>query len=102
MDWPNDADGDVFRRLKATGFNFSSATSIDFIVDFETWPPESRAMELLKEAFPEAEFDSGEDYLVIILNAKLAYGFVTETQNKISELLSPFNAQCDSWGVLQV
>ncbi len=38
MDWPNDADGDVFRRLKNSNFDFSKKYTIDFTIDFQFWP----------------------------------------------------------------
>ena len=39
MSWPETADGDVFRRLQSSQFDFSSLREIDFNVDFEHWPP---------------------------------------------------------------
>ena len=33
IDWPNDADGDVLRRMKESGFDFSKIHSIDFNID---------------------------------------------------------------------
>jgi hypothetical protein len=46
-DWPDDADGDVFRRLHTAGFDFSQSRSIDYNVDFKTWPPSEAALDLL-------------------------------------------------------
>lgn len=37
MNWPNDADGGVLRRLQADGFDFSRPCVIDCNVDFEQW-----------------------------------------------------------------
>jgi len=30
--WPDDADGDVFRRMQKSGFDFDKAVDIDFNV----------------------------------------------------------------------
>ena len=62
MTWPNDADGDVFRRMEKSGFDFSKAHSIDFNVDFEGWPPMTEAVALLKRRYPNAKIHepSGE------------------------------------------
>jgi hypothetical protein len=38
VDWPNDADGDVLRRLKENGFEFDKEVEIDFNIDFNHWP----------------------------------------------------------------
>lgn len=38
-DWPNDADGDVSRRLLHHGFDFSRPHAVDFNVDFDRWLP---------------------------------------------------------------
>jgi hypothetical protein len=34
MNWPNDVDGDVLRRLESIGFEFDQETDIDFNIDF--------------------------------------------------------------------
>lgn len=49
--WPNDADGDVLRRMKASGFDFEVKTDIDFNVDFDDWPPAPELIELLGNQF---------------------------------------------------
>jgi len=38
-DWPDDADGGVFRNLAANAFDFSKQYSVDYNVDFDSWPP---------------------------------------------------------------
>lgn len=38
MEWPNDADGGVFRSLQDDGFDFEKECSIDFNIDFDHWP----------------------------------------------------------------
>ena len=51
MFWPNDTDGDVLRRLEQDGFDFTRTHEIDFIVDFDSWPPPKKAISLLSEKY---------------------------------------------------
>ncbi len=104
MDFPNDADGDVLRRLQETGFDFAVATDIDFNVDFETWPPSGDAIESLYLSYNSIEIykpeDEYEGYILITINEFLTYNFVVETQQKITKIVSRFGGVCESWGVL--
>lgn len=102
--WPNDADGDVFRKLHSKGFDFSKVYTIDFNVDFDSWPPSAEAIAALKGAFPDAkiyEEEDGEDgYILFKLEAPLTYELVTSTQVKASELVNRYGGRCESWGIL--
>ena len=103
MSWPQDADGDVFRRLDAEGFDFSRAVEIDFFIDFETTPPPDAALAAISEAYPTAEFEmhDDEDYIIVQLQAKLTYSLATSTQEKLTQLTSGYGGSCESWGVFQ-
>jgi len=46
--WPNDADGDVFRRMQKSEFDFDKAIDIDFNVDFDSWPPSDELVCMLR------------------------------------------------------
>ncbi len=60
-DWPDDADGGVFRRLVEHGFDFSKPHSVDYNVDFESWPPVQVAIELLESLYgPVTLYDPDE------------------------------------------
>ena len=104
MNWPNDADGDVFRRLHKEGFDFSASSSVDFNVDFDEWPPSSKAIERLQSIVgnleivePDGEFGG---YLAFQVNMQLNYERVTSIQREVSEVMEPFGGVCESWGVL--
>jgi hypothetical protein len=103
-DWPNDADGDVFRRLLAKGLDFSKSYVIDFNVDFSTWPPKQEAVQLLQAEFPGAKvYEDAEDgggYVLFKLNSKLTYDLVIQTQAKATALVAKYGGRCESWGVL--
>jgi hypothetical protein len=106
--WPDDADGDVLRRLEAQGFDFTKEYDIDFNVDFEKWPPSADAIkelgsnyQLVEVIEPETvEGEGFEGYLTIKIRSKVSYDFVVATQAKVKALMKQYGAWCDSWGVL--
>lgn len=51
--WPANADGDVFRRLESSGFDFTEERTVDFNVDFEKWLPPKEAVAALRREFGE-------------------------------------------------
>jgi hypothetical protein len=102
--WPNDADGDVLRRLSAKGFDFSKSYIIDFNVDFDQWPPSEKAVNAIKDAFPEVKVhdddENGGGYMLFKLNCLLTYELVMETQAKATALVAEYGGRCESWGIL--
>lgn len=61
MPWPNDADGDVFRRLESHGFDFTKEYDVDFNVDFDDWPPPAESVNLLKSKYNNVEIVEPEN-----------------------------------------
>lgn len=104
MNWPDDADGDVFRRLQSRGFDFSKRYAIDFQVEFDHWPPDERALSAVRELFPGAVAlepeDGDEGYVQFQVYDYLTYEAVIAIQAKVSKVLAEFGGQCNSWGVL--
>jgi hypothetical protein len=103
-DWPADADGDVFRRLAATGFDFAKSWSVDFNIDFDSWPPPGAALRLLESMFgavvvypPEGD-DPG--YVQFQVIGGVTYEMVTSVQLRATSAMSPFGGICESWGVM--
>lgn len=103
-DWPDDADGDVFRRLRDKGFDFSKQYVVDFVVDFEDWPPNPEALRKVQREFPSAteyiDDFSGTGTFVVKIEAQVSYQLVVDTQQRLTTLVSDFGGWCDSWGVL--
>ena len=104
MSWPNDADGDVFRRLEENGFEFSKAYAVDYNVEFNSWPPAEEALELLRNQFGKIEVcdpdGEGEGYVLFQVTGPVSYEGVTSVQRRVSASLKPFGGTCESWGVL--
>ena len=102
--WPEDANGDVLRRLKEAGFNFSVPHEIEFNVDFTSWPPPQKSISWLRSNYqsvtvyePDAEF---RGYALFTVVAPVTYEFVVSTQAQVSNALSPEGGICESWGLL--
>ena len=104
-DWPNDADGDVFRRLVEHGFDFSKSHWVDYNVDFESWPPPEQAISWLKLNYDSVEFipptEDFNGYAEIRIFGSVTYESVTSTQRRISAAMEQWDGICESWGVLQ-
>jgi hypothetical protein len=88
--WPDDADGDVLRRLKARAFNFEAIYDIEFVVDFDDWPPAPQFVDFLKAAYPRLELygaaDGRSGYVKLIVESRLTYDLVISMQQSISEM----------------
>ncbi len=104
-DWPDDADGGVFRRLVEHGFDFSKPYSIDYNVDFDSWPPQQAAIDLLDSLYGPVKVyapdEHGDGYIQFQINAPVTYEGVTTVQHKVSAAMEPFGGICESWGVMQ-
>jgi hypothetical protein len=104
FDWPDDADGDVLRRLKRSGFDFSATWNIDFNIDLDSWPPPEALIKELSQRFERVgviEPDQpGNGYIAFVVNSKLTYELVISVQRVASEIAKPFGGVCESWGVL--
>jgi hypothetical protein len=103
--WASDVDGDVFRQMQARGFDFETATDIDFNVDLDAWPPDEALMETLRAQFAKVEAyppdPTGKGYINFVVHAPLRYELVMFIQSSVSELAAPFGGVCESWGALQ-
>lgn len=105
MQWPQDADGDVLRRMESKGFDFEKSCIIDFNVDFSAWPPPVPAIQLLEHQFPGktkvyADDDNKGGYVQFKIHQQLSYDLVMQIQSSVSALMSPYGGLCESWGVI--
>jgi regulator of RNase E activity RraB len=111
MDWPNDADGDVLRRLEESGFNFDKEVTIDFNIDFNHWPLTEEEKIEIRKLYPGCEFyDPDEEdieegnligYVQFQIIAKLTYELVMDTQEMATKQMKKYDGWCESWGVMQ-
>ncbi len=105
MSWPNDADGDVFRGLAADGFDFGKAHAVDYNVDFENWPPDRKALDVLRKQYDSIDvYEPDGDYRGYVqfkLWGLVTYEGVTSIQRRTTVAMQPYGGVCESWGVLQ-
>jgi len=104
MNWPNDADGDVFRRIQRSNFNFETPCLVDFDVDFQEWPPHSEAIRILEREYPSAKvYEPSSDfngYVQFQIYGLVTYELVVRTQEHVTKLMGPFGGVCEAWGIL--
>ena len=104
MQWPNDSDGDVFRRLEAGGLDFSVPKVVDYDVDFKAWPPHPEAIIRLRELFASVTvYEPSENfggYVLLQEKGLVSYDRVIEVQRTVSATMAPFGGVCESWGIL--
>ena len=103
--WPNDADGGVFRRLVEHGFDFSKSHTVDYNVDFDVWPPPSEAIAALRSIYGAVELygpdELGQGYAQFQIHGPVTYETVTSVQRRTSSAVASFGGICESWGVTQ-
>lgn len=104
MNWPNDADGDVLRRMQGSGFDFTKPCLIDFNVDFQDWPPSEAAVRILEREYPSTKVyeptSEDEGYVQFQVFELLSYELVIKTQEYVTGLVASYGGICESWGVL--
>jgi hypothetical protein len=103
--WPNDADGDVFRRLEAHGFDFDKPHTVDYNVDFASWPPNPEALEFLRAQYGVVKVyepdENGDGYVQFRVMGAVSYEGVTGVQRRTTLAMRRYGGVCESWGVLQ-
>lgn len=104
MSFPDDVDGDVLRRLELDGFDFSKPHEVEFCVDFESWPPSQKAIEILCSKFGSVEViepdEEDEGYIIVKVKAEVTHSFVVHYQDEISLIVGSEGGVCESWGIL--
>ena len=108
MDWPDDADGDVLRRMQESGFDFDREAEIDFNIDFSHWPLSQEEVNQVKKIYPYSEIiDPTEEdkadgmetgYVQFTIQEKLTYELVINTQEKVTKQMHNIGGWCESWG----
>ena len=111
MSWPNDVDGDVFRRMEENGFDFTIEYAIDFNIDFDSWPLDKSTKESILAMFPSCEFVEPDEediaegntigYAQFQIVAKPTHELVVSIQEQVTKKLKRLGGWCESWGVMQ-
>lgn len=110
MKYPDDINGDVFRRMENDGFDFSVEHIVDFYSVFATeagadqiarkYLADHKAGDVFTniEARPREE---GGMELILSKRMLVTYETVGEFEKKLGELVSKVDGYLDGWGVLQ-
>ena len=103
MGWPVGADGDVFRRLEADGFDFSKSHEIDFQIDFRAWPPSTEVIAAVQGKYPNVRVYAPEagscGYLQFSIVELVTYDLVLKVQGDMTTLVAPHGGVCESWSL---
>jgi hypothetical protein len=100
-DFPDDADGEVLRRLADDGVDLSTPREVDFTIYA---PDESTAKSLLERIgsmgySPRLCIDEqdGSISLYCTIVMALTYDAVIERQEQLNAICRPVGAECDGW-----
>ncbi|WP_133471865.1 ribonuclease E inhibitor RraB [Paraglaciecola marina] len=109
MEYPDDANGDVFRRLEEDNFDFSLEYPVDFFAVYET---EREADIVAKQfasdwkagqKFKNIEIRPGENggmELELVPIMQVTYENISNFEVKLAERTAKVNGYLDGWGVL--
>lgn len=109
MTYPDDANGDVFRRLESHGFDFSSEHVLDFHAVFAT---EAMADQIAQMYLTDHKacgnftnietkpFTQGGMELILSKRMLVSYEAVTAFESTLAERVALVDGYLDGWGVL--
>ncbi|KZN45074.1 ribonuclease E inhibitor RraB [Pseudoalteromonas luteoviolacea] len=107
--WPADADGEVLKVLDERGFDFGSTHTIEFYLEFKTWPLSEHQQNEISEKLHGADFieSDPEDielgdapgYVLFTTQNKVTHEFVGQEQVRLSKLVAHLDGTCNSWAV---
>ena len=110
MQFPQDVNGDVFRRMQKSGFDFSKPHDVEFFAVFRT---EGEADAVAKQYLADHKAgqhlvnietrpaSEGGMELLLVKNMLLTYEGIVDFERKLEERVSACDAYLDGWGVLQ-
>lgn len=104
LEWPLDDDGDVFRSLQSQNFDFAREYAIDFNIDLSNEENVYQIASAIMNNFPDASVfveDFEEPvYIRVELNGKVNYEYIVSIQKQLTQISSPWQGNCESWGLL--
>ena len=110
MQFPDDANGDVLRRMSSSGFDFDRSHHVEFFAVFRTEEDADRvAQEYVADhragdrliAVDTAPHDVGGMELKIVKSMLVTYENITAFEELLAERSGKYDSYTDGWGVLQ-
>jgi hypothetical protein len=111
MNFPNDVNGDVLRRMQDSGFDFSKEHDVEFFVIFRTEADaDAVAREYLADHQKGSRFNNietkpaqkGGMELVLVKPMLVTYENITQFESELKRRVSQYDCYLDGWGVLQL
>lgn len=111
MDFPSDANGDVLRRLVASGDDLTQARIIEFV---HVMPREAAARQMAASAqrlgFTVSVYQPDDDdgrmtsdwEVICSLEMVPSHASITETELRLDKLAKSFGGYADGWGCFHV
>ena len=107
--YPNDVNGDIFRRLEEDEFDFSVEHPVDFYAIYAT----EKEADIVARQYA-SDWKNGEKFknietrpsekggmeLELVPIMKVTYENIVAFENKLAERTSKVNGYLDGWGVL--
>ena len=105
MEFPNDANGDVLRKMHESGMDFSKSYDIEF---FHLFKDEKGARAMARDVSARgdrAEVDSNEEQsawdCMVVMNMKPSHKEITAAEESLGRIAAEHGGKSDGWGVLQ-
>ena len=106
MNYPNDDNGDVLRRMKSNGDDLSRARNIDFTAVF----PDQTAAEIFASNFRSLGHIVSIDFaetvkelpwdVVVVKHMVPSHQDITDFEQQLEEAATPLGGHNDGWGCL--
>ena len=108
--YPDDVNGDVFRRLEKSDFDFSKDHSVEFFAVFAT---EEEADKIARMYVNDHEndfilknietrpYEKGGMELELVALMKITYRSIVDFENKFQERVATVEGYLDGWGIWQ-
>jgi hypothetical protein len=110
MQFPDDDNGDVLRRMAASGFDFGRVRDVDFFAVFRVGEDATLVAKQLVEADRSENclasvstdtHESGETELKVVRKMLVTHDNITKFELLLGELCAKHGGAMDGWGVLQ-
>ena len=102
--FPNDEDGQVLQMLWKEGVNFKEPQNLDFYIVCPNEQSLINSLQQLEENDFIAEgffYEEDDEWsCMVYVNTMLNHATIVEIQAVLDELVNPFDAHSDGWGMM--